>query len=73
MVGLVLLCIACTVAGLIVLLLIMDFLTLAFSTDYRSATIDNEAKNKKAAAKKRYEKLLKDKSPKLYDKPPHLR
>lgn len=71
--SLVLLRIACTVAGLNVLLLIMDFLTHAPSIDYRSATIDNEAKNKKMAAKKRYEKLLKDKSPKLYDKPPHLR
>ena len=44
-----------------------------FLIDYRSANIDNEAKTKKASAKKRYVQLLKDKSPKLYDKPPHLR
>ncbi|XP_064384672.1 mitochondrial inner membrane protein OXA1L-like isoform X2 [Halichondria panicea] len=41
--------------------------------NYRSANVDNEAKTKKASARKRYNQLLKDKSPKLYDKPPHLR
>lgn len=42
-------------------------------TDYNTAIADDEAKRGRAAAKKRYQKLLKDKSPKLYDQPPHLR
>ena len=33
----------------------------------------DEAKRKEALAKKNYNKQLKDKSPKLYDKPPHKR
>ncbi len=54
------------------MLYVISFLLIIF-TDYRSANVDSDAKNKKISANKRYTKQLQDKSPKLFDKPPHLR
>ena len=40
---------------------------------YRNAVLVDEAKRKEATAKKKYNKMLKDTSPKLYDQPPQKR
>ena len=41
--------------------------------DYQSAVAVEQTKKREIEAKKAYEKIRKDPSPKLYDKPPHLR
>lgn len=41
--------------------------------DYRSAVMIDEAKRRESDARKAYEKMKKNRSLKLYDKPPHLR
>lgn len=41
--------------------------------DYRSAVMIDEAKRKESDARRAYEKMKKNRSLKLYDKPPHLR
>ena len=41
--------------------------------DYQSAVAVEQTKKRELEAKKAYEKIRKDPSPKLYDKPPHLR
>jgi len=41
--------------------------------DYRSAVMIDEAKRRESDARKAYEKMKKNHSLKLYDKPPHLR
>ena len=50
---------------------------LALSTcicaDYRSAVMIDEAKKRESEARRTYEKMKKNRSLKLYDKPPHLR
>lgn len=41
--------------------------------DYQSAVAVEQTKKREIEAKKAYEKIRKDPSPKLYSKPPHLR